>query len=197
MKRRHIIIGAGAAATLAACGEAIDENAFGGAPVEVTELDEKLSALRAAFDAAAGCVRLLFVVGPSCGPCLRGLIDMDKELGERLLSDARLKVFVVHVPTLSAELHHAQRAAKLLQGSSVRNFWDPSGRSGDVVQQTLQIPEYAWDVWLTYDPGDLWQGDAPPAPATWSHQLGALDKGTRLEPASFAADVRKRVGELN
>lgn len=196
MHRRTALITLVGAGLVSACGEIIDRQATGGEPVEVTVLDDSLSALKSAFNAAQGDVRLLFIVGPSCGPCLRGLVDMNDSLGASLLSNDHLKVFVVHVPALSAEQHHAERAAQLLHGSSVAHYWDPSGRSGDVLQQALQIPDYAWDVWLTYGPESTWEADAPPAPATWRHQLGWLPASTRLDPEAFAADVRARVEQL-
>jgi len=195
MKRRTMLIMLGAG-LLSACGEAIDRRADAGPPAHVTVLDDNLSALKTAFNAAHDDVRLLFIVGPTCGPCLRGLIDLNSNLGPSLLADRRLSVFIVAVPTLSAQLQHAQRAAQLMTGASVQHYWDPHGKSGEVVQQTLQIPEYAWDVWLTYDPGPVWDAAAPPAPATWSHQLGGLRQGTRLNPPAFAADVRARVDRI-
>lgn len=196
MIRRQVIAGAGAMATLAACGEAIDQQAFKGPPVEVATLDESLSGLKTAFNSAAGQIRLVFVVGPSCGPCLRGLIDMDKELGKSLLSDQRLRVLVVHVPTLGAELKHAQRAARLIGGSSVQHFWDESGNMGWVLKDTLGIDEYAWDVWLTYGPDQKWTGDDPPKPDAWSHQLSGLTVAPFLDPKAVASDVRARVERI-
>jgi hypothetical protein len=196
MQRRTMLLSMLAAGTVTACGEAIDRAATSGAPVAVAMLDETQSALKAAFNAAPDDVRLLFLVGPSCGPCLRGLMELSEALGADLLSNERLRVLVVHVPTLGAEAHHAERAAQLMKGASVTHYWDPSGRSGDVVQQALQIPEYAWDVWLTYAPGPTWDGEVPPTPAAWSHQLGGLPAQTRLDPDAFAADVRTRVEQL-
>lgn len=196
MQRRTVLFSMLATGTVAACGEAIDRAATGGGPVEVAVLDETQTALKAAFNAAPDDVRLLFLVGPSCGPCLRGLMELSEALGADLLSHERLKVLVVHVPTLGAQQHHAERAAQLLNGPSVTHYWDPSGQSGDVVQQTLQIPEYAWDVWLTYNAGPTWDAEAPPAPAAWSHQLGRLPQESRLDPDGFAADVRARVEQL-
>ena len=197
MMRRTLIIGAAAAATIAAsCGEAIDQNAFSGPPVEVVSLDDNHTALKEAFNAASSNVRLVFVVGPSCGPCLRGLIDMDKEMGSKLLSDPRLSVFVVHVPTLSAELKHAQRAARLLTGSSVQNFWDESGNTGWALKDTLGLEEYAWDVWLTYSQGQQWTDAGPPKPDAWSHQLGDISIAPFLDPKAFASDVRTRVEKI-
>ena len=196
MNRRHIIIGSGAMATIAGCGEAIDKQAFNGPPATVTELDANLTALRAAFNEGKGKVRLMFVVGPTCGPCLRGLIDMDGALKAKLLFDKRLQVFVVYVPTLSAEYKNAQRAARLISGSSVQHFWDPRGHIGDLLQQTLGIGEYAWDVWLTYGPQQEWSGDIPPKPDSWSHQLDGLKAAPFLNAAKVASDVRARVERI-
>lgn len=195
MRRRALLVTL-TAGLVSACGAAIDRQAQGEEPVKVAVLDESASALKAAFNASREDVRLLFIVGPSCGPCLRGLIDINENLGADLLSNPHLRVFVVYVPTLGAQQRHALRAARLLHGANVTHYWDPSGRSGNIVQQTLTIPEYAWDVWLTYGPGAIWDGEAPPPPAAWAHQLGRLNVETRLDPQAFAADVRARVERL-
>ncbi|MEZ5972196.1 MAG: hypothetical protein R3C31_10350 [Hyphomonadaceae bacterium] len=196
MHRRTLLIAAGSIG-LTACGEAIDQVALDdGAQVDVAVLDENLTALKTAFNAFPEKVRLLFVIGPSCGPCLRGLIEMSEALGSGLRASDHLDVLIVHVPTLGAQEHHARRAANLLHGSSVQHYWDPRGATGDAVQQSLGIPEYAWDVWLTYPPGPTWTDTAPPAPAAWSHQLGRLSPENRLNPEVFAADVRARVEQV-
>jgi hypothetical protein len=52
-------------------------------------LDGSLSALEADFNAQAGKVRLLFIIGPTCGPCLRGLDDMNDALGDIVRNDSR------------------------------------------------------------------------------------------------------------
>ncbi|MGH9693148.1 MAG: hypothetical protein ACRD5Z_03315 [Bryobacteraceae bacterium] len=194
MLRRALLFSGMAASAVASCGAVIDGG--NGAPVHVDDLDDQNAALRAAFNAAHGKVRLLFVVGPTCGPCLRGLIDMNANLGANLLSDRRLAIFVVHVPTLSAQRQHAERAAQLIQGDSVHHYWDSSGQIGRAVQRTLQIAVYVWDVWLTYGPEANWDGADPPPPVVWSHQLGGL-AGRRLDPQAVAADVRARVERLH
>ena len=197
MHRRTLLVAAGSLA-LTACGEAIDRAALNeSAQVHLTVLEGNLDALKAAFNAAPEKVRLLFVVGPSCGPCLRGLMEMNEALGAGLLASDRLEVLVVHVPTLGAEQHHAERAAQLLTGANVRHYWNPSGEVGNVVMEALGVaPIYAWDVWLTYAAGPLWTETAPPTPAAWSHQLGALPSSNRLNAEAFAADVRTRVEQL-
>ena len=100
MQRRTMVMSMVAAGAVSACGDAIDQAAMDGPPVEVVVLDESLAALKTGFNTAPGDIRLLFIVGPSCGPCLRGLIELNEAMGADLLSNERLKVFVVHVPTL-------------------------------------------------------------------------------------------------
>lgn len=197
MRRRTLLMTLGASLA-SACGEAIDRQASGGAaPVPVTILAEDLAALKSAFNAGQSKVRLLFIAGPSCGPCLRGLMELNEALGADLLSDPRLSTLVVHVPTLGAQQHHAERAAQLLRGANVTHYWDPSGKSGEAVMEALGIaPIYAWDVWLIYASGAMWEAFAPPAPERWMHQLGQLPRETRLDPEAFAADVRTRVEQL-
>jgi len=195
MHRRNMVIALSAAGLAAACGEAIDRANTSPLP-DVTVLDADLTVLKTAFNAARDHVRLLFIVGPTCGPCLRGLMETNAALGPTLLSDHRLATFVVGVPTLGAQLEHARRAARLIQGSSVKFYWDPDGAVGTRVERTLAIPEYAWDVWLTYAPGPVWEGETPPPPAAWMHQLGGLQQGVRLDADALARDVRSRVEHI-
>lgn len=152
-------------------------------------LDASLAEFIADFNAAAGSVRMVFVAGPSCGPCLRGLDDMNRVLGDRTRTDPDLKAFVLYVPTLGAEEHHAARAVRLMQGADIRHYWDPQGGSGRKIQEALGIDMYAWDVWLVYDRNALWAEDHPPAPAYWEHQLSGLSRDNFLNPERFAKRV--------
>src|SRR6202047_1946341 len=65
-------------------------------------LDKSLSQLRADFNANAGKVRLLYIVGPTCGICLRGMSDLQETVYSKKGDDPRLVTFVIHVPTLGA-----------------------------------------------------------------------------------------------
>jgi hypothetical protein len=59
----------------------------------------------------------------------------------------------------------------VLEAARVANFFDPEQISGKAVAGSLGNPdEVAWDMYLFYKPGALWQ-DEPPAPLAWMHQL--------------------------
>jgi hypothetical protein len=165
-------------------------------PAYVT-LDVDQTQLKADFNAMTDKVRLVFISGPSCGICLRGMDDLNESIVASLQNDPRAHTFVVQVPTLGAEEKHAAAAVPLMPGPRVNHYWDPDGGSGRDFQAALGIDMYAWDVWMIYEPGARWEvGSTPPAPAFWQHQLGGLPRDKRLDAEEFAAAVATRVAAL-
>ena len=88
-------------------------------------------------------------------------------------------------------------AARLKQDERVAYYWDPDLRLGSAFQHYIaNLGAPARDVWMLFLPGVLWDGDTPPAPTWWEHQLGVLteDYGDlRLDPDRFA----QKAVELN
>ncbi len=161
-------------------------------------LDQELTRLIDDFNGMSDKVRLLFISGPTCGICLRGLADLNDAFIAARQGDPRLHTFVLHVPTLDAEERHVGPSIQLLEGPRVSHYWDPHGRSGLGFQRALGLPIYAWDVWLIYPPGVRWtQGEDPPEPDFWQHQLGGLKQGEKLDPEIFAAETIRRVEALD
>jgi predicted small secreted protein len=159
-------------------------------------LDESLRQLKDDFNAHRGKIRQLFVVGGTCGICLRGMADLNDAFVERMQSDPRMHTMVVHVPTLGAEEQHVLPAIPLLDGPRVSHYWDPAGNTGDRVSEALDIDVYAWDVWLAYGLDAEWQDVIPPAPDFWQHQLGSLDDDLRLDAEEFAARSMAMVQDI-
>ncbi len=175
------------------------EGASANADITRNELmlaSEDLAEIRADFNAAAGDLRLVFLIGPSCGPCLLGLNEINRVLGDEIRANDRLHAYVIYVPTLSAQRHHAERAMRLLPGEGVRHYWDETGNSGVEFQEALSLQVYAWDMYMIFEPASLWDGDAPPAPALMRHQLQGLPRETRFDADDFAEEVRRRLEEL-
>lgn len=163
-------------------------------------LDGSLERLRHDFNAKKDKVRLLFIVGPSCGTCLRGLDDVNRELVGKVQTDQRFHTFVVHVPALLATAADVPEAMKLMPGANVTHYWDGDWITGHAYPDVLGLYEdaaktkqiMAWDVWLAYAPGQTWDDvRKPPAPRFWRHQLGAGPAGFELDPPVFAADAMK------
>jgi hypothetical protein len=160
-------------------------------------VDESLARIRADFNAMEDRIRLVFIVGPSCGICLRGMDDLNESIVKRIQGDSRVQTMVIHVPTLGAEEKHVIAAIPLLAGPRVTHYWDPAGTTGRDFQEALDLPMYGWDLWFIYEPGARWEdGELPPVPAYWEHQLPGLPAERKLDGDRFAAEVTARLAEL-
>ncbi len=161
--------------TLAGCGgvEDADEsgiaNVTSAGPSSLIVMDEDLQQLRDDFNANAGRVRLVFLSGPTCGICLRGMADLNDEFVAASQNDDRLVTFVVHVPTMGAKQHHAADSIPLLDGPRVHHYWEESGIIGQHYTEVMDVDMYVWDFWAIYGPDAVWQGTLPPTPDYYEH----------------------------
>lgn len=159
-------------------------------------LDDDLQQLKDDFNAKVGTVRLLFIVGPTCGICLRGMADLNDEFIADYQNDPRLNTFVVHVPTLGAKEKNVAPAVELLNGPRVRHYWDPVGTTGQLYSRVFDTDTYIWDFWLIYGPDAVWTEETPPQPDFWQHQLGGFPHDKKLNKTTFAAEAVKRIEAL-
>ncbi|MBL0123623.1 MAG: hypothetical protein IPP88_13130 [Betaproteobacteria bacterium] len=169
-------------------------------------LDKQAIALKEAFNAAKGKVRLLFVVDPICPACLRGIDEMSQDVLTPNAGNAQLATFIVHLPVLGAKEKDTQRTCKLLKSNPANHFWDPQGKFGRTLSSGVELKDkkgkwvYAWDVWLMYGPDAEWTGNNPPKPTLLMHQLNALSEGSQYDFydsekfAAQVADALKRAG---
>ena len=61
-------------------------------------MDDTLQQLKDDFSANEGKVRLVFISGPTCGICLRGMADLNDEFIAAAQGDDRLHTYVVLSP---------------------------------------------------------------------------------------------------
>ncbi len=98
-----------------------------------------------------------------------------------------LSVHVVWSSQLGARAKHVAGGAALMQDARATHYWDPDRRVGAAFQEQIaNLGSPAWDVWMLFAPGVVWEGDGPPAPTWWEHQLRGLDEALRLDPRRFA-----------
>ena len=180
------------AVTLLACSESpepapAEAEAVQDAPYEV--IGDDLQGLKDAFNANEGRVRLLFLSGPTCGICLRGMADLNDEFLAERQNDDRLVTFVVHVPTMGAKEQHVIETIPLLQGPRIHHYWEDSGIIGQHFSETMGVSMYVWDFWAIYGPDARWEGTLPPKPWYYEHQLGGsggFPQELRLDAKRFA-----------
>lgn len=183
---------------LGACApETVEESAFQTDRPDYYVVGADLSRIRSDFNAMDDKVRLVFIIGPSCGICLRGMDDLNESIVKFVQNDPRIHTLAIHVPALGADEEHVVGSIPLLAGPRVTHYWDPNGNTGLEYQQTLDIPMYAWDVWFVYKPGVRWEdGELPPYPDYWEHQLPSLPSEKKLDAERFAGEVRKQLEML-
>lgn len=109
-----------------------------------------------------------------------------------------LAVHLVWSSQLGAEVHHAQSATGLMNDPRVHHYWDGERAAGAAFQQYFPgLSEPAWDVWMLFAPGVVWEDGQPPKPSWWEHQLGVLGStfpDRHLDAARFARKARELAG---
>ena len=110
-----------------------------------------------------------------------------------LSSDARLRGYVVWVPKVGATENDVADASRLARDTRSRHYWDEGGRLMATYTGVLALPEDAWDIYMVYGPAARWEGNEPPRPHYWMHQLGSRDHprvgGPFLDGKTFADRV--------
>jgi hypothetical protein len=198
-------------AVMAACGEAgdsagsgVQSEESGATRSELVVLGENLQQLKDDFNGNQGKVRLLFLSGPTCGICLRGMADLNDDFLATSQNDERLVTFVVHVPTMGAKENHAVNAIPLLDGPQVHHYWEETGIIGQQYTDVMDVDMYVWDFWAIYGPEHRWDSALPPTPDYYEHQLGVTSGTFRgfprervLDAERFAAETRKIIDQLD
>jgi hypothetical protein len=156
-----------------------------------------IDALRAQFNATpAESVRVVALLSPTCLVCQYGA-GVVRTLFE-VTPSAALIGLVVWVPMMDADtVDEARREAADFVEERITHLWDGERIAGGAFADTLGLIGTAWDVYLLYPAGVLWESALPPAPAFWMHQLPSAthaNAGRLLVPGVFAGEVRTLLG---
>jgi hypothetical protein len=203
--RKILMFGLVSALTfMAACGQQSDQSATSeqneqSDPDEISYvvLGEDLQQLKDDFNSNQGRVRLMFINGPTCGICLRGMADLNDAFLAASQNDDRLVTFVVHVPTLGAEEKHAADSIPLLKGPRIHHYWEESGIIGSHYTEVMDVNMYVWDFWAIYGPEARWEGTLPPKPEYYEHQLGVSRGEFRGFPRERVLDAERFAAETS
>jgi hypothetical protein len=78
------------------------------------------------------------------------------------------------------ELPAAIEAGARFRDRPVRQFWDGTKKLGHEVGRSIGAPDWtAWDVYLFYPPGAVWDDHGLPAPYAALAQAGGVVVGTK------------------
>jgi hypothetical protein len=87
-----------------------------------------------------------------------------------------LRTYVVWVPKKRGLRRDVPTAASTVTDARVQHYWDGDSLLVAGYRDTLRWSEDAWDVFMLYGPEAKWEGERPPEPAYWAHQVGEPDK---------------------
>ncbi|MFN7970945.1 MAG: hypothetical protein U0166_01105 [Acidobacteriota bacterium] len=103
-----------------------------------------------------------------------------------------LKVFVVWLPIQDKDNRDtAATNAKVFQDARMVQMWDGANNQAMIWSRKLGMPagQLAWDVFIVLPRGATWDGDAPPQPFYWSHQL-EIPVGIKYTAAALREAVK-------
>ena len=125
----------------------------------------------------------------------RVITDLLKEFDSE-----EFKGLVVFLPMVHGDdAASADERAREFEDARLASLWDQERSVGRLFKQTLGLNSTAWDVYLLYEPGVVWEGERPPPPISWMHQLSRVTGAPRdrgLEPERLAAEVRRALERL-
>jgi hypothetical protein len=149
---------------------------------------DSVTAVRAAFNADAGKVRVLMVVSPTCGACLEGASEVSEQVAA-INQGKTVPLYVLWVPRRGGREKDVSAATRIVADSLAHEFWDGNDLLGIEYKQVLGWRGNAWDVYMLYGPKAQWNGELPPAPDYFMHQTS--EKGPRLDADEFGKRVKQ------
>ena len=185
MKSSGLIVAAALLLAITACNQLGTKQPY----AEVADT----AAVKAEFNADAGKVRVLMVVSPTCGECLKGASEVSQEVAE-INQGKTVPLYVMWVPRSGGREEDVPAATRVIADSAAHEFWDGNDLFGTQYKQVLGWRSNAWDVYMVYGPKAIWSGDLPPVPDFFMHQTS--EKGPRLDATVFRAKVKPLISDL-
>jgi hypothetical protein len=97
--------------------------------------------LREAFNADAGTVRVVALVSPTCGACLRGAADLQTGVFATI-RDPKLRGYIVWVPKLDGHETNVPEATHTVADPRASHFWDADGYLVHAYDHTLHLGQH-------------------------------------------------------
>lgn len=179
MKKFSVISFTAFLVILAACNRVRPERSY-------VVVGDSTAIVQKAFNADSGKVRVLMLVSPTCGVCLRGASDVTENILKRK-GGKNISVYVVWVPMLRAVEKNVSPATGVVATSWAKQYWDGQNLLGEQYRKVLDWNDSAWDVYMLYGPQVRWTGDLPPTPDYFMHQTS--ERGPRLDASVFGVRI--------
>ncbi len=129
-----------------------------------TVLDSNLGDFKSAFNADSGKLRLVMYVSPTCGGCLRGAKETQKNV-LATIDSPELAAYVIWAPKNGGREKHVDRVLDLVTDARATQYWDGDGASVDFYDAMFGIEgRPCAGVFMLYRADAVWEGNSPPMP---------------------------------
>ena len=148
--------------------------------------------VREEFNAFSDKVRIVAFLSPTCPGCRSGHGVVGEVL--KRFSSPKLQAILIWEPMREGDSPvTAAQQASTVHDARIAQGWNENREVGRLFAETLNLRDVAWDVYLTYEPGLRWEGQRPPSPTFWMHQLEGVDPKLLLceNPARLKTEVEK------
>ena len=119
---------------------------------------------------------------------------MTKAIETRVGAHPLLRIYLAWVPMLMATESHVANATATANQPGLSHYWDARSALVRGYVEPLGLGQLAWDVYMIYTPEARWDGEGPPVPLFWMHQLPGVD-APRLDADEFARRLEVELGE--
>ncbi len=162
--------------------------------VELPAVGSSLDLLQQRFNADSDKLRVVALLSPTCGGCLRGARAIQQSVLDKY-PDLDAAVHVVWLPMLGSDSEASAKKTSLMYSDSrVHQYWDAEKTSGwaytndlfsdmgermkkaiagdEQLQRDVQPRGQGamWDIYMLYEPGVKW-GETVPEPTSWVWQM--------------------------
>lgn len=110
-----------------------------------------------------------------------------------------IRTYVVWVPMNRALERDVPNATKEVWDARATQYWDRDGWLMNAYKDVLGgYPfEPAWDTFILYGSDAKWDGEKPPKPAYWMHQLGTASQPRATGPYWNPRVFLQRVSDVS
>ncbi len=131
---------------------------------DFTVLDSNLGDFKSAFNADSGKLRLVMYVSPTCGGCLRGAQQTQKNL-LAAIDSPDLAAYVIWAPKNGGRESHVDRVLDLVTDERSSQYWDGKGAAVNAYDAMFGIEgRPCAGVFMLYRADAVWDGNSPPMP---------------------------------
>ncbi len=165
---------------------------------DFTVLDSNLGDFKSAFNADRGKLRLVMYVSPTCGGCLLGAQQTQKNLLATIDSTERA-AYVIWAPKNGAREKHVNRVLDLVTDARATQYWDGNGSAVDAYDAMFGIEgRPCAGVFMLYRADAVWEGNSPPMPEYFEDAHArefSRTAGPQFDGSRLANRARQLLGE--